>query len=432
MSEWRSSYERRSLLSWLTPGRVLIPVVAAAIAGLTCWLVLSRFVDWPVYRADATLLIERTADRDQNGATAEGIAIAQQTAAALIVREPMVSTVNDTLGLGLSSSQLVDALQIDRPEGAPIIEILATHHDPETAALIANTVANEAARLDSPMTGMSVLSEAATPTSPQSSSYILVALAALVGGQVALGGVLLRERLAGKVHDTRDLVDQLDLTLIGVVQVRESSDNARIANSLVLTRVVESLPEGSRTVLYAPPTKLSQDEDFLRLHERLAVGDDRKSPQLLLLRKRSHGAGYFVRYHTANGELVDEDLEQWLNGFGEGAADREDQDTATGQDRTTSQDGGPLAELLVATKVPGEGNEAARSAAGVDSANSVTRVIVGLPVLTDTETALRTCRKADAVVILIERGATAIEDVSLAQRVLSGSGINVVGAIVLR
>jgi capsular polysaccharide biosynthesis protein len=406
-------------------------VAAAVIAGLTCWLVLSWFVDWPVYQAEATLLIDRTADRDQGGATAEGIAIAQQTAAALIIREPMVSSVNDTLGLGLSSSQLVNALQIDRPEGAPIIEILATHHDPDTAALIANTVAQEAVRLDSPLTGVSVLSEAAVPTSPQSSSFIVVALAALVGGQVALGGVLLRDRLAGRVHDTHDLVDQLDLSLFGEVHVKESSDRTRIANSLVLTRVLKSLPEGGRTVLYVPPTRLSQSEDFLRLHERLAVGDDLKSPQLLLVKKRLHDAGYFVRYHTVNGGLVDEDLERWLNGHGEGGADGEDRDSGPGHAGTTSPDGGPGDEPS-ATEGSGEDNEAARSTVAGESANGIMRVIVGLPVLTDSETVLHTCRKADAVIILIERGATAIEDVSLAQRVLSGSGVNVLGAVVLR
>lgn len=428
MSQWRSDYETPSPLVLLSPSRVLIPVAAALIAALTCWLVLSRLADWPVYRAESTLLIDRTADGGQIGATAEGIAIAQQTAAALIVREPMVSTVNASLGLGLSSNQLVDALQVDGSQGAPIIEILATHHDPDSAALIANTVAQEAARLDSPLVGVSVLSEATVPTSPQSSSYIVVAVAALVGGQLALGGVLLGERLAGKVRDTHDLVGQLGLPLIGEVQTRDSSDKAHIANSLVLARVVDRLPEGGRTVLYTPPTRLSRPEDFLGLHERALIGDDRTAPQVTLIKKRANGAGSIVRYRGESGEQVEVDLEQWLTGSGEDATNGGTQDTGTVQDRSSSRGGQPGDNRPGGTEAA---QEAARPVAG-DSANGAMRVIVGLPVLSETETVLRTCRKADAVVLLIERGATTIEDVSLAQQVLAGGGANLLGALFLR
>ena len=120
---------------------VFYPFQAAMAAGLVCWFVATNLAGWPPYETKATLLIDETADGEAIGASSEGIAIAQRTVAALVVREPLRTEAAERADVGIDSEELVEHLRVHAPDGAPIVELVVTHPDPEDAVTIANAFA---------------------------------------------------------------------------------------------------------------------------------------------------------------------------------------------------------------------------------------------------------------------------------------------------
>lgn len=254
--------------SLLVSREFLFLVLGVFLGALATWFVATEVADWPPYQARSTLLIDETPDADQVGVSAEGIRIAQETIAALIVREPMASEVAESVGRGFDGESLVERLRVDRPEGAPIVEIVATHSDPETAALIANATARSAADLDNPLTGVSVLSEASVPTRPVFSSYLLIAVGGVLGGLVSAGAATLTRRLPRRISAASDIEDPNDYTLIGEVDLSLPEDELTAKNGFVLAKVMTAVDAAHPNLLFTSPREISQQRQYLELQSR--------------------------------------------------------------------------------------------------------------------------------------------------------------------
>lgn len=381
--------------------RVILPVVGAILAGVTCWFVATSVADWPPYQARATLLIEETPDAELVGTSAEGIRIAQETIGALVVREPVTTNVADRLDLDLTARELADHVRVEIPEGAPIVEVVATHPDPSSAASIANELAEEATVIRSSLAGVSVLSPATTPESPLFSSYLLIAVAGLLGGLVTVGALFLNEQLRGKIRSEEDVIKRAQLPLLGTVAVSAASTDARASSQeWILARLLVELGTHSQNVLFTAPKSIDSQEFFLAR----------------LLQTELPTVGISAPLALEAGPL----------------------DSATKHDQkaeveAAASDGGPafnvpptLSDRLFDIEVLDDPLDVFTTS----PADRKVRFVNGPAVLSDAG-ALLLATRFDAVVLLVEADSTRVDDAQLSNTLLVESGANVLGTILL-
>ena len=120
----------------------------------------------------------------------------------------------------MSPGALADQISVGSPNNAPLLEIRITDSDPETAALLANSVAIEATMLESDLVATSVLSEATVPSRPALNSYILVAIAGVIGAQLGAAVLALVRRMSNVVRSADDIRERCDFALLGELGVR--------------------------------------------------------------------------------------------------------------------------------------------------------------------------------------------------------------------
>ncbi|MEM9134592.1 MAG: hypothetical protein AAGE88_19745 [Actinomycetota bacterium] len=306
----RNSFRRRE---------IIITILGAAIAAGACYAVAANYADWPNYRTEATLLIEDTPDADEVGFSAEGITIAQETLAALIIRQPLSGDVVEQLDLPITAEELKDHVSIDKPEGAPIIEVVATYPDPEAAARIANVTAAEAARLDSPLVGASVLSDAPVPQTPVIGSLLLIVLAGVLGGLLSGGASLLARRIPGRINGVDDIKRQTRLNVIGELEL-EDDDEVSPGNAWVLTKLMTSLDPDNRNLLFTAPRAIESQSRFFDLQRNFL--------DVFLAETRVEVESLRIIDVTADDEAGDDEAEP-------SAADGVDADTDTGTEEAT-------------------------------------------------------------------------------------------------
>lgn len=233
---------------------VFVPLLAAVIAAISFWSLAGRLTDWPSYQATATLLIENTPDSDQVGMSSQGISIAQSTLAALMVREPLIGQVVSRSGIDMTPSELADRITVSSPSNAPLLEIRVTDADPEQAALLANAVAEEATTLESDLVATSVLSEAGVPSRASLNSYILVAIAGVIGAQLGAAIVALTRRASNLVRSAADLRERSDFPLLGELGLRGVGQyGASSTDRVVVAAFASSLAPGPLALLIVSP-----------------------------------------------------------------------------------------------------------------------------------------------------------------------------------
>ena len=139
----------------------------------------------------------------------------------VITSNEVLSSVIDQENLSLSTSELSDMITIDIPTDTRVISISVEDTDAQEASDIANTIREVAAEKIKSVTKVDDVTtlEAAEVASKPSSPNIKrnAALGVLVGGFLAIVGILVLEVLDDRVRRPEDVEEVLGMTLLGVV-----------------------------------------------------------------------------------------------------------------------------------------------------------------------------------------------------------------------
>lgn len=139
----------------------------------------------------------------------------------VITSNEVLSSVISQENLSLSTSELSDMISVDIPTDTRVISISVEDTDAQEAADIANTIREVAAEKIKSVTKVDDVTtlEAAEVADKPSSPNIKrnAALGALVGGFLAIVGILVLEVLDDHVRRPEDIEEVLGMTLLGVV-----------------------------------------------------------------------------------------------------------------------------------------------------------------------------------------------------------------------
>lgn len=195
-----------------------------------------------VYRADVQLFVatsasQSSADLNQgNLFTQDRVQSYTNIANSPQVTQPVVDRLKQ---LGLNSQQLSNKITADAPQNKVLINLHVVDHNPQTAALLANTVAAQFAtvvedteRTDAggkPVVKLTVIHPAVVPSSPIKPNKVLnIGLGLVVGLVLGIGLVILRDILDNTVKGPSDFED-LGVSILGMVPLDKRTTKTPIA-----------------------------------------------------------------------------------------------------------------------------------------------------------------------------------------------------------
>lgn len=143
----------------------------------------------------------------------------------LATTEAVLQPVIDKLGLTTTVSDLAATLTVTNPDNTAFVNITATSESPQESASVANAVADSlsnvvehslyASNRQSPVK-LSVVQQAQDPVGPSSPKVALNLAIAVVGGViVGIFAALLKDLLATRVQEVRDLQDAINAPIMG-------------------------------------------------------------------------------------------------------------------------------------------------------------------------------------------------------------------------
>lgn len=139
----------------------------------------------------------------------------------VITSNEVLSSVISQENLSLSTSELSNMISVNIPTDTRVISISVEDTDAQEASDIANTIREVAAEKIKSVTKVDDVTtlEAAEVASKPSSPNLKrnAALGALVGGFLAIVGILVAEVLDDRVRRPEDIEETLGMTLLGVV-----------------------------------------------------------------------------------------------------------------------------------------------------------------------------------------------------------------------
>lgn len=139
----------------------------------------------------------------------------------VITSSEVLSSVIDQEKLSMSASELSKDIAVTIPTDTRVISISVTDTDAQRACDIANTVREVAAEKIKAVTkvdDVTTLESATKPSHPSSPNIKRnAALGALVGGFLAIVGILVAEVLDDRVRRPEDIEETLGMTLLGVL-----------------------------------------------------------------------------------------------------------------------------------------------------------------------------------------------------------------------
>ncbi|OCA85953.1 capsular biosynthesis protein [Bacillus sp. FJAT-27225] len=142
---------------------------------------------------------------------------------AILLSPIILDRVAEELELNLSTEKLAEKVEISSGESSQVVTVLASDHDPEMAAKIANTTVSifqsevpELMNVDN----VKVISEAKVPSNPQPVSpnkVLNIAVALILGAMAGTGIGFLAENLNNKIKTEEDILQKLKTPVLGVI-----------------------------------------------------------------------------------------------------------------------------------------------------------------------------------------------------------------------
>ncbi len=207
---------------------VALPLIAALSSGLISFLILK-----PVYQASTTLIVGKKASESLQAAGQMldyNVLMANQqlakTYGTIAQSRTVEQNVLKELKLPMTVGQLNSQISINPVKSTEILEIQVTNGNPELAAKIANTMAQEFSKAVieiKKVDSVSIVDTAVAPTSPiKPNKKLNVMIAFVVGLMASVGLVFLLEYLDNTVKTTNDVENLLGIPVLGLIPYYEN------------------------------------------------------------------------------------------------------------------------------------------------------------------------------------------------------------------
>ncbi len=211
---------------------VALPLVAALTSGLISFLILK-----PVYQASTTLIVGKKASESIQAAgqildynVLQANLQLAKTYGTIAQSRTVEQNVLEELKLPLTVAGLDSLISINPVKNTEILEIQVNNQNPELAALIANTMAQEFSKAVieiKKVDSVSIVDKAVAPTSPiKPNKRLNVMIAFVVGLMASVGLVFLLEYLDNTVKTTHDVEDLLGIPVLGLIPHYEIDNEA--------------------------------------------------------------------------------------------------------------------------------------------------------------------------------------------------------------
>jgi len=202
---------------------ILLPIIAALTSGI-----ISYFFIKPVYQASTTLIVGKKASEAGQQATQmldNNVLLANQqlakTYATIAQSRTVEQNVIKNLNLPLTVESLDSLISINPVKTTEILEIQVTNTNPELAATIANTMAQEFSKAVieiKKVDSVSIVDTAVTPDNPvKPNKKLNVLIAFVVGLMASVGLVFLLEYMDNTIKSTSDIEKLLGIPVLGVI-----------------------------------------------------------------------------------------------------------------------------------------------------------------------------------------------------------------------
>ena len=202
---------------------VLLPLIAALTSGI-----ISFFVIKPVYQASTTLIVGKKASESGQAAAQmldNSVLLANQqlakTYATIAQSRTVEQNVIKNLNLSLTVGGLDSMISINPVKTTEILEIQVSNTNPELAASIANTMAQEFSKAVieiKKVDSVSIVDTAVTPDKPvKPNKKLNILIAFVVGLMASVGIVFLLEYLDNTLKTSSDVEKLLGIPVLGVI-----------------------------------------------------------------------------------------------------------------------------------------------------------------------------------------------------------------------
>ena len=204
-------------------------VVAGALLGLFVGLGISALMT-PRYASTTTLFVSVRTGEEGAGDLFQGATFAETAVLSYVdiaTTAIVLEQVAEELDGAFTRQELDDNLTVTSPSGSVLIDITGHHTDPETAALLANTVAEvltDVVEHDIQVTDedqsspvrVRTIDPGLVPEAPESPRTLLnTALGLMVGLGAGIGAAVLRGQLDTRVHTVSDLEEVTNVPVVG-------------------------------------------------------------------------------------------------------------------------------------------------------------------------------------------------------------------------
>lgn len=202
---------------------VAIPLLAALTSGI-----ISFFIIKPSYQASTTLIVGKKASEEGQAAAQmldNNVLLANQQLAKTYATIAQSRTVEESvikdLNLPLTAEKLDKLITVDQVKTTEILEIQVNNTNPELAASIANTMAQEFSKAVieiKKVDSVSIVDKAEVPDSPvKPNKKLNILIAFVVGLMASVGLAFLLEHLDNTIKTTNDVEDVLGIPVLGVI-----------------------------------------------------------------------------------------------------------------------------------------------------------------------------------------------------------------------
>ncbi|QFK72936.1 capsular biosynthesis protein [Pradoshia sp. D12] len=206
---------------------IMITVLAVLISGVTSFFILT-----PIYQSSTQLLVNQAKGEE----TAYNYNEVQTNLQLIetynvIMKSPAIlDKVIEKLNLDLSAGELTNKITVASEQNSQVVNVSVTDEDPHMAAKIANTTAEifkeeivDIMNVDNvSILAKATVSENASPIKPQ--PLLNIAIAMVVGLMIGVGIAFLMDYLDNTIKTEQDIERILDLPIIGVIGVIETSN----------------------------------------------------------------------------------------------------------------------------------------------------------------------------------------------------------------
>lgn len=199
-------------------------VLCAVIAGVIAFVYTAHFVT-PMYRSSVTIYVNNSRGGEQvDSISSSNLTTSQKlvnTYINMIRSDTVLEKVAAASELNVSASGIREAMSASQIDETELFKVTITHADPQTAADIANAIAEVApAEIANFVEGSStkIIDYAKVPTNPSSPNLKQNCfLGILVGVMVALVYVTLRVLLDVRIKTDEDLTAMFDIPVLGQI-----------------------------------------------------------------------------------------------------------------------------------------------------------------------------------------------------------------------